>query len=39
MPVLLAVLRSQIDIATQDEEHANHAERALRALGEFSGAM
>mmetsp|Transcript_39272 Transcript_39272/g.51389 ORF Transcript_39272/g.51389 Transcript_39272/m.51389 type:complete len:237 (-) Transcript_39272:402-1112(-) len=39
MPVLLQVLQSQVEIATKDEEHANHAGRALRALGEFAGAM
>ena len=39
MPVLLQVLQGQVEVATQSEEHANYAERALRALGEFAGSM
>ena len=36
MPVLTQVLQSQVEVATQSEEHASSAERALFALGEFA---
>ena len=39
MPVLLQVLQGQVEIATQSEEHATNAERAIYALGEFATNM
>lgn len=39
MPVLLQTLQDQITIATQSEDHANNAERAIYALGEFATNM
>ena len=39
MPVLLHVLQEQIETATQSEEKASNAEKALFALGEFSTHM
>ena len=39
MPVLLHVLQEQIETATQSEERASNAEKALFALGEFSTHM
>lgn len=39
MPVLLQVLEAQLEIATQSEEQASNAERAIYALSEFCANM
>ena len=39
MPVLLNVLQSQVEVATQSEKDATNAERAIYALSEFCGSM
>ena len=39
MPVLLQVLQDQIESATQSEEQASNAEKAIYSLGEFATNM
>ena len=39
MPALLTVLQEQIDFATQSEEKASNAEKAIFALGEMATNM